>query len=132
MSDEGWSVSRFIRESGMSRTTIYDWLNTDSTRTPSVDLVQRYAENLQIPYEPYAEALGWTETEAAPPKDLEGFIRRAKALAEHPGTSAERRRTLEARIRVAEAMLKEARDMEKDAEALIRGVFEANDDVPDR
>jgi len=129
MQDYGWSVSEFIRASGISRPTMYEWLNQDSDRIPSVKLVQRYAANLRIPYEPYAEALGWTETEAAPPKDLEGFIRRARALADHPKTSPERRQVLEARIAEAEFRQRAALDMERTAEKLLREALGENEDA---
>lgn len=132
MQDHGWSVSEFIRVSGISRPTMYEWLKQDSDRMPSVGLVQRYAERLKIPYEPYAEALGWTESEAAPPKDLEGFIERARALADHPKTSPERRRVLEARIAEAEFRQRAAIDMERTAEELLREALGENEDAAEQ
>lgn len=127
-----WSVSEFIRVSGISRPTMYEWLKQDSDRMPSVELVQRYAERLRIPYEPYAEALGWTETEAAPPKDLAGYIARARALAAHKKTSPERRKVLEAKIAEAEYRQRAALDMERTAEDLLRGALEDPEDANDR
>lgn len=139
MVEHDWSVSQFIRESGVGRATIYDWLKPESTRVPQVEKVQLYAANLGIPYEPYAEALGWSETEEDSPAELEGFIRRAQSIAEHPKTSPERRRALEAQIRIAESTLRgrreaetrlrEARDMEWDAEALLREALGESEDA---
>lgn len=129
MVEHGWTVSRFIRESGVGRATIYDWLKTDSARIPQVEKVQLYAANLRIPYEPYAEALGWTESEAAPPRDLVGFIERARRLADHPKTSPERKRVLEARIAEAEFRQRAALDMERTAEALLREALGEDQDA---
>jgi len=129
MQEHGWTVSDFIRESRTPRVTIYEWLKTDSERMPKVESVKRYAESLGIPFEPYAEALGWTEALGSPPQDLEGFIRRVRGIADHPKTSAERRRVLEARIEAAEAALKAARDMEKSAESLLREALGESEDA---
>jgi len=130
MTEHGWSVSDFIRESGISRTTVYEWLDENSNRPPTVVLVQRYAQRLGVPYEPYAEALGWTEAAAAPPKDPEGFIKRAREMAEHEDTPEEERIILLARIEAAEMHLKNARDSERRFEELMRGVFEDEKDAP--
>jgi len=130
MVEDKWSVSRFIRESRIGRTTMYEWLDPDGKQVPSVESVKRYAENLRVPYEPYAEALGWTEAEAAPPRDPEGYIERARKLAANPRTSERRRRELEAGIAAAEATLQAGREA---AERLIRSAFEKgeqNEDVP--
>lgn len=129
MTEEGWSVSQFIRESKIGRTTMYEWLDNEGERVPSVEAVKRYVENLRIPFEPYAEALGWTEAEAAPPRDPEGYIERARRLAASPKTSERRRLELEAGIAAAEATLQAGREA---AERLIRSAFEKgeqNEDV---
>jgi hypothetical protein len=88
---------------------------------------------LKLDYNEAAEKLGWVKPKApapAPPKeDLEGFIKRARAIAEHRDTSEDDRRSLEARIKTAETMRKAAREMERNAEALIREVFEGNEDI---
>lgn len=127
----GWSVNRFIAESKTPRPTLYEWLNTESDRMPKIESVTRYAENLKVPVAPYLEALGWAETpsEPAPPHDLVGFIRRARALAGHPKTSPDRRRVLEARIEAAEAALEAARNMEKSAESLLREALGESEDA---
>lgn len=132
MQEQGWTVSRFIQESGIPRVTMYEWLKPDSERMPKVESVKRYAVKLGVPFEPYAEALGWTEAVDAPPKDLEGFIRRARALADHPRTSPERRRTLGARISAAEAAQRAAKEMEQTAEGLLRDALDDPEDANDR
>lgn len=54
------------------------------------------------------------------PEDLDGFIERAERLAAHPGTPAERRRELEARIVEAKFARDSAREMERRGEQLLR------------
>jgi hypothetical protein len=132
MQEHEWSVSRFIRESRVSRPTMYDWLNPDSERMPSLKLVQRYTENLQIPYEPYAEALGWTEFDAAPPRDLDGFIERAKRIAAHPKTSERRRQVLESQIEAAETAQRASRALLEPFENLLRESVAEAEERPDR
>lgn len=127
MGEDLWTVSKFIKESGVGRATIYEWLKTDSDRMPKVEKVQLYAANLGIPYEPYAEALGWTESEASPPRDNAARIERTKRIAAHEGTSPERRRVLEARIAAAESALREAQKLEEAIEEILRGVDEPED-----
>jgi hypothetical protein len=132
MNEQSWSVSDFIRESGISRPTMYVWLDPNSERMPSVKLVKRYTEQLRIPFEPYAEALGWTESLAAPPADLEGFIRRAQGLADHPKTSERRRAELEDQIRQAESALQAARDIKKIAEDRLKKTLDDPEGANDR
>jgi hypothetical protein len=111
---------------------MYDWLNPDSERMPSLKLVQRYTENLQIPYEPYAEALGWTEFDAAPPRDLDGFIERAKRIAAHPKTSERRRQVLESQIEAAETAQRASRALLEPFENLLRESVAEAEERPDR
>lgn len=131
MQERKWSVSRFIEKSGVPRPTLYEWLKTDSERMPKVESVKRYCARLGVPFQPYAEALGWTEALAEPPpRDPEGFIRRARAMAEHEDTPEDERRDLMARVEAAEALMEDARERERRAEALIRGVFDEKKDAP--
>lgn len=120
MTEQGWTVSRFIAETGVGRATIYEWLKTDSERMPKPEKVRMYAVNLGEAYGPYASALGWSTSPDDVPRDLEKFIERARRLAAHPGTSEERRRVLEARIKSAEEARRAAEQMERMAEELLR------------
>lgn len=112
-----WSVTRIAREAGVHRNAIYDWMGARAK--PQRETVAKFCKGLGLDYDEPARLLGWNEAPSVP-KDLEGFIRRARALADHPGTSAERRRVLEARIEAAESTFRAAQEMEKTAEALLR------------
>lgn len=126
-----WSFSQLARESGVHRNNLYDWLALRAFPQPPV--LQRFCDNLGLPFAEPAQMLGWSDTDIPPPpRDLEGFIRRARALADHPKTSDERRRVLEARIAAAEATLRAAQEMEKSAEALLREALEDPEDANDR
>jgi transcriptional regulator with XRE-family HTH domain len=125
-----WSLSRLSRESGVHRNNIYEWMNAKAY--PQAETVKRFCDNLGLdPAEP-ARILGWHDGAPTAPRDLEGFIRRARALADHPKTSEERRRVLEARIAAAEATLRAAKEMEKSAESLLREALEDPEDLADR
>src|SRR5690606_41351866 len=66
--------------------------------------LRRCSENLGLYYTHPARILGWAESPTEERhRDIEGFIRRARAEAAHPDTTEERRRVLEERIENAEA-----------------------------
>lgn len=97
-----WSMSRLARESGIHRNNLYDWINMRSY--PQAATLRRFCENLGLDYTHPARILGWAESPTEERhRDIEGFIRRARAEAAHPDTTEERRRVLEERIENAEA-----------------------------
>lgn len=133
-----WSTSKFIEESGVGRTTMYEWFKKDSERMPEAETVREYATNLDVPIEPYAEALGWTKKGTIPsdPALLGNYIARLRGIAGHPGTSARRRRELEERIRTAQRMQKSASEarlsaaqMERAATELLREALGESEDA---
>lgn len=120
-----WSMSRLARESGVHRNNIYDWLNMESY--PQAVTLRRFCENLGLDYANPARILGWSEDqEEERHRDLDGFIRRAKAEAAHPDTTEERRNVLKARIENAEA----SQRMQQMAMDLLREAL--GEEAPDR
>lgn len=122
-----WSVTRIAEKGGVHRNAIYDWIGVKAA--PKRETVARFCKGLGLEFAEPARILGWTEVPRLP-NDLEGFIRRARSLADHPKTTAERKRVLEARIEAAESTLRAAKEMERTAEALLREALGENEDVP--
>jgi len=122
-----WSVSRLADEANVHRNAIYGWLGMKTV--PKRETVARFCRGLGLDYAEPARLLGWEEP-AAPPKDPEAFIRRARAMAEHEDTPEAERIVLLARIRAAEMHLKNAREEERRFEELMRGMFEGEKDAP--
>lgn len=123
-----WSLSQVARESGVHRNQLYDWMGAKVY--PQAETVRRFCDNLGLEYTDAARVLGWSDQDIPPPpRDLEGFIRRARALADHPKTSPERRRVLEARIQAAVSAQRAALDMERTAEELLREALGENEDA---
>jgi transcriptional regulator with XRE-family HTH domain len=80
-----------------------------------------------------ALASGQQEQSTPPlPRDLEGFIERARLLAAQSGTSPRRRQVLEAQIKDAEVALKASRALLKPFEDMLRGSIEEHEDAPER
>lgn len=129
-----WSVSRIAREGGVHRNALYDWMAAKVA--PQRETVARFCKGLGLEYSEPAGLLGWIDSPSPAPRDLEGFIRRARLLADHPRTSEERRRVLEARIKAAESTLRAAKEMERTAEELLREALgeqdTADEDATDR
>lgn len=131
----GLSMRAACKLAGVSYTQVYAWMGQPESSgyvDASPTAVRKFCKALKLDYNEAVRLLGWNRSEPAPPKDLEGFIRRARALADHPGTSTERRRVLEARIEAAETTLRATQDMEKSAETLLREVLEENESTPER
>lgn len=117
-----WSVTRIAEKGNVHRNAIYDWISAKSV--PKRETVARFCRGLGIGFAEPARILGWTEVPSEL-SDLEGFVRRARALAAHPKTSPERRKTLESQIAVADAAL----EMERRAEALLREALGESEDA---
>lgn len=119
----GLSMRKACQLAGVSHTQVYAWMGQPESTgyvDASPEAVRKFCRAHRLDYAEAARILGWDSRTAKPapetPRDLEGFIRRAKRMAEHPGTSEERRRELEARITDAEAAVR----MQKMAEELLR------------
>jgi len=137
----GLSMRAACKIAGVSHTQVYSWMGQPESSgyaDASAAAVKRFCERLKLDYKEAAVLLGWVKAEAPPPppKDLPGFIDRAQRLANHPRTSPERRRVLEAQIKVARQTLQAARDMERTAEELLREALgehdTADEDAADR
>lgn len=132
----GLSMRAACKLAGVSHTQVYSWMGQPESKgyvDASPAAVRKFCTALRLDYNEAARLLGWVQPEAAPaPRDLEGFIHRARALADHPKTSDERRRVLEARIAAAESTLRAAQEMEKSAEALLKEALEDPEDANDR
>lgn len=130
----GISMREACRIADVSHTQVYAWMGQPES-TGYVDAsgpaVKRFCKRLKLDYTEAAEKLGWVkpqQTAPEPPKDPEGFIRRARAMAEHEDTPEEERIILLARIAAAEMHLKNARAEERRFEELMKGVFEGEKD----
>lgn len=124
-----WSFSQLARESKVHRNNIYDWLNAKAF--PQSETLKRFCDNLGLDYAEPARIIGWSAPEKPEVfRDPEGFIKRAREMAEHEDTPEEERIILLARIEAAEMHLKNARDSERRFEELMRGVFEDEKDAP--
>jgi len=125
-----WSVTRVAEAAGVHRNVIYDWLK--ARVAPQFDTVERFCKGLGVEFEEPARILGWAKS-VPQTDDPERYIRLAREIAEHPGTSAERRLALQAQIKMVEFSLRKKQEAERDqqeAEALLR---KALDEIePDR
>ena len=129
----GLSMREACRIAGVSHTQVYAWMGQPESAgyvDASGPAVKKFCTRLKLDYTEAAEALGWVKSSAPePPKDPEGFIKRAREMAEHEDTPEEERIILLARIEAAEMHLKNARDSERRFEELMRGVFEDEKDT---
>lgn len=124
-----WSVTKIAEKGGVHRNAIYDWIGVKAV--PKRETVARFCRGLGLEYKEPARLLGWMD-EPSLPTDLEGFIKRARGVAEHPKTSERRRNELNAQIQQAEIALQAARDIEKIAENQLKNVLEEPEDANDR
>lgn len=127
---KGMSKRALSRESGISRNDLDRWLNMETFPQPRS--VRKFCDNLGLDYAEPARILGWsTGAEHSPdPQERAQFIRRARAMADHPDTSEELRRELKERIARAERLTKAAAtsrlsadELDREAEALLRDLF---------
>jgi transcriptional regulator with XRE-family HTH domain len=134
---KGISKRALSKLSGVSRNDIDRWLKMETFPQPQT--VRKFCDNLELDYAEPARLLGWNTgaEHSDDPAELGNFIRRAKMLAEHPGTSAERRQELEDRIAAAEQARQaaassrlSAEQMERTAKELLRRVFDENENIP--
>lgn len=131
---KGMSLREVARVSGVSHTQIYRWMGQPKSKgysDPKPEKLKQFCQRLKLDYNEAAEKLGWVKPapKAPPPKDLPGFIDRARRLAAHPGTSERRRLELESQIRTAESMQQAARDVERTAESLLREALGESEDA---
>jgi len=124
-----WSVTKIAEQGGVHRNAIYDWIGVKAV--PKRETVARFCRGLGLNYEDPARLLGWVDAPKLP-TDLEGFIRRARGVADHPRTSERRRAELNAQIQQAEVALQAARDIEKIAEERLKDALEEPEDANDR
>jgi len=133
----GLSMRAACKLAGVSYTQVYAWMGQPEA-TGYVDAspaaVKRFCERLKLDYNEAAEVLGWVRPRhpaPEPPKDdLDGYIERARDIANSPGTSEKRRRELETGIAIAEGMRRAA---DAEAKRIIDNVFkglEEDQDVP--
>jgi transcriptional regulator with XRE-family HTH domain len=126
----GLSLRDVAKRSGISHTQIYRWMGRPEAKGYSdaqSESVRQFCYRLKLDYNEAAYAAGWTKEPPPAPRDAEGFIRRARAMADHPDTTEEDRRDLLARIETAEYKLRAAREMERSAEDDLRKVLEERD-----
>lgn len=132
----GLSMRAACKLADVSYTQVYAWMGQPETRgyvDASPTAVRKFCTALRLDYNEAARLLGWTQAEVPlPPRDLEGFIRRARALADHPKTSERRRRELEVRIAEAEFALRAVKEMEKSAQSRLQEILEDPEDVNGR
>jgi transposase len=132
----GLSMRAACKLAGVSYTQVYAWMGQPEA-TGYVDAspaaVKRFCERLKLDYNEAAEVLGWVKPKAPEPPadDLDGYIERARDIANHPRTSEKRRRELETGIAIAEGMRRAA---DAEAKRIIEGVFkelEEDQDAPE-
>ncbi|WP_026923322.1 hypothetical protein [Glycomyces arizonensis] len=127
---KGISMRAACRRADVSHTQVYAWMGQpESTgyNDASPAAVKKFCTAFGFDYAEAARILGWTKSEKPEThRDLDGFIRRAKAMAAHPKTSEERRRELQERIDDAEATQR----MQRRAEELLREAL--GEDQPER
>lgn len=136
---KGKSKSAVAVAVGMNRNDIDRWLKKETF--PRAQSVRKFCDALGLDYSEPARILGWDSASghSASPEQLTAKIQRAKAIAQHKGTSPERRRVLEARIAAAEEARRSAanqrlsaQQQERAAEALLREALAEIEDAPER
>lgn len=120
----------------VSYTQVYAWMGQPEASgyvDASAGAVRKFCQRLKLDYNEAAEILGWVKSSSDPqPKDPERYIRQARAIAEHPGTSERRRRELESRIRIVESTLRASQEAERarrDADDLLREALGESEDA---
>lgn len=104
-SERGWSVSRASRESGISRSQIYRWLDPEEAMPMPRKLTQ-FCDRLGLDFRQPARILGWSEGDAGTDIQAhEAKIRRANLLIESPDTPAVAREKYRALLRSSERIL---------------------------
>lgn len=133
----GLSMRAACKIAGVSHTQVYSWMGQPESSgyaDASAASVKKFCERLKLDYQEAAVLLGWVKPERPvpepAPKDPEGFIRRARAMAEHEDTPEDERIILRARIAAAEMHLRNARAEERRFEEIMEGVFEEEKDAP--
>ncbi|HEU4681125.1 MAG TPA: helix-turn-helix transcriptional regulator [Gemmatimonadales bacterium] len=127
-----WSVTRVADAAGVHRNVIYAWLNAKVA--PQFDTVERFCQGLGLDFEEPARILGWIKS-VPQTDDPERYIRLAREIAEHPGTSAARRAALEAQIKMVELTQRRKQEAERDereADVLLRKALDEIEDPSDR
>lgn len=124
-----WSVTKIAEKGGVHRNAIYDWMGVRAV--PKRETVARFCRGLGLEYSEPARLLGWVD-KPEPATDLEGYILRARELANHPKTSERRREVLNIRIQVAEEELEMMKEREARARDRLRQAMEDIEGANDR
>jgi hypothetical protein len=137
---EGWTHTKIAGKAKLSRKDFYRYLDpAQAPKSPRATTIRRICEGLGTSYTDAVRQLGWgKDTEhSSDASERAAFIRRARAIAEHADTSDEVRQDLEERIARAERLQKAAAtsrlsadELDREAEALLREVFEEEKDAP--
>ena len=119
------SLREVARVSGVSHTQIYRWMGKPKSKgysDPQSETVRQFCRRLKLPYEEAAAILGWTKKQdgTASLTDLEGKIRRAKAVLQGRSLTPAQREKYQGMLRDFEAAYERVidtiiEDLERDA-----------------